>query len=183
MAQAQRELIPRAVHLLSDEQPCALFYDLDLFRQTLCSITEAFPSSSLNAIAMKANPLSACLLIGRDLGMGCEVASPAELEHALRADLLPIKSSSTRPRKHGVTCARRCTPASISIPTILTSSNASTRSSRANLAAAVAAAWARANQLLASASILSMARGASPRPARLHARRSLECLCSSKRRI
>ena len=45
---------------------------------------EAFPKSSLNAIAMKANPLSACLLIARDLGMGCEVASPAELEHALR---------------------------------------------------------------------------------------------------
>jgi len=81
---AHRKLVPQALALLTDEEPCALFYDLDQFRATLGSIRAAFPASATHAIAMKANPLSACLIIARDMGMGCEVASPAELEHALR---------------------------------------------------------------------------------------------------
>ena len=35
--------------------------------------THARPPTLRHAIAMKANPLAACLVIARDLGMGCEV--------------------------------------------------------------------------------------------------------------
>ena len=81
---AHRRIIPAVLARLSDEQPCALVYDMDLLRDTLLSIKAAFPPSTLHAIAMKANPLAACLVLARDLGFGCEVASPAELEHAVR---------------------------------------------------------------------------------------------------
>jgi len=43
---AQRKLVPRAVALLTDEEPCALFYDVDLLRTTLGSISAAFPPSA-----------------------------------------------------------------------------------------------------------------------------------------
>lgn len=96
---AQRELMPRALALLSDEEPCALFYDLERLREILCSIKEAFPASATHAIAMKANPLAACLLIARDLGMGCEVASPGEFEHALRLGFAPAQIVMDSPAK------------------------------------------------------------------------------------
>ena len=82
--EAQRRLIPAALKLLSDERPCAFFYDMQSFHDVLASIQSAFPPSAVHAIAMKANPLVGCLSHARALGMGCEVASPAELEHALR---------------------------------------------------------------------------------------------------
>lgn len=72
---AHRKLVPQALALLTDEEPCALFYDLDQFRATLGSIRAAFPASATHAIAMKANPLAACLIIARDMGMGCEVSA------------------------------------------------------------------------------------------------------------
>ena len=96
---AQRKLVPQAVALLTDEEPCALFYDLDQLRATLGSISAAFPPTATHAIAMKANPLSACLVIARDLGMGCEVASPAELEHALRLGFVPERIVFDSPAK------------------------------------------------------------------------------------
>ena len=43
---AQRKLVPRAVALLTDEEPCALFYDVDQLRTTLGSISAAFPPSA-----------------------------------------------------------------------------------------------------------------------------------------
>lgn len=43
---AQRKLVPQAVALLTDEEPCALFYDLDQLRTTLGSISAAFPPSA-----------------------------------------------------------------------------------------------------------------------------------------
>lgn len=96
---AQRRLIPSALKLLSDETPCAFLYDMDFFRGVLTSIQSAFPPSAVHAIAMKANPLAACLSIARDLGMGCEVASPAELEHALRLGFTPSKIIFDSPAK------------------------------------------------------------------------------------
>ena len=96
---AQRRLVPAALRLLSDERPCALLYDLAYFRGVLESLQAAFPPSACHAIAMKANPLAACLRIARDLGMGCEVASPAELEHALRLGFAPGKIVFDSPAK------------------------------------------------------------------------------------
>ena len=80
----QRALLPQALELLSDEKPCALFYDMDYFRETLLAFKDAFPPETMHAVAMKANPLAGCLLLAKELGFGCEVASPCELEHALR---------------------------------------------------------------------------------------------------
>ena len=71
-----RQLVPAASQLLTDEEPCALFYDMDKLRQVLVSIRESFPQSTTHAVAMKANPLAACLLLAKELGMGIEVASP-----------------------------------------------------------------------------------------------------------
>ena len=96
---AHRRLIPSALAVLSDEQPCALFYDMDLLRSTFESIIRAFPPSANCAMAMKANALVACLAVARDLGMGCEVASPAELEHALRIGFPPAKIVFDSPAK------------------------------------------------------------------------------------
>ena len=88
---AHRAAVPAAIGLLSDEEPCALLYDMDHLHSVLRSIRDSFPASTLHAIAMKANPLVACLNVAKELGMGCEVASPAELEHALRIGFAPDK--------------------------------------------------------------------------------------------
>jgi diaminopimelate decarboxylase len=95
----QRALVPRAIAHLSDEQPCALFFDMDAFRSNLLSIKASFPPSTVHAIAMKANPLAACLLVVKELGMACEVASPGELEHALRLGFAPEKIVLDSPAK------------------------------------------------------------------------------------
>jgi hypothetical protein len=47
---AQRKLVPQAVALLTDEAPCALFYDLDQLRATLGSISAAFPPTATHAL-------------------------------------------------------------------------------------------------------------------------------------
>jgi diaminopimelate decarboxylase len=88
---AQKVLLPQAMGLLTDEAPCALFYDMDAYRAVLTSIKEAFPPSTLHAVAMKANPLAACLNIAKEMGMGIEVASPGEFEHARRLGFEPSK--------------------------------------------------------------------------------------------
>ena len=82
--QAHRTLMPRALALLCDEAPCALFYDMDMLRERLLAIKHAFPSTTVHAVAVKANALAGCLSVAKELGMGCEVASAGELEHALR---------------------------------------------------------------------------------------------------
>lgn len=94
-----RRLVPSALKLLSDERPCAFFYDLRQLRAVLASIRAAFPASAVHAVAMKANPLAACLRLACAAGMGCEVASPAELEHALRLGFAPGKVVFDSPAK------------------------------------------------------------------------------------
>jgi hypothetical protein len=54
--------------MLSDEVPCALYFDLDAFEATLRDVKQSFPPDTMHAIAMKANPLAACLLIAKELG-------------------------------------------------------------------------------------------------------------------
>ena len=95
----QQTLMPNAVKLLSDAEPCALFFDLDAFEDGLIQIKTHFMPGTLHAIAMKANPLSACLLLARDHGFGCEVASPCELEHALRLGFQPERIVMDSPAK------------------------------------------------------------------------------------
>ena len=91
--------MPRAVKLLSDEWPCVLLFDLERFRRTLEEIRGTFPPTALHAMAMKSNPLASCLLLAKELGLGCEVASPCELEHALRLGFAPNKIVMDSPAK------------------------------------------------------------------------------------
>jgi diaminopimelate decarboxylase len=95
----QQELLPKAIAMLSDEVPCALYFDLDAFEATLRDVKQSFPPDTMHAIAMKANPLAACLLIAKELGFGCEVASPAELEHAMRLGFTPDRIVMDSPAK------------------------------------------------------------------------------------
>ncbi len=83
------DLIPEAIKHLSDDRPCALFYDLDMFEDLCRSVVAAFPSSTLHALAVKSNPLTATLKVAKHLGFGAEVASPAELEHAIQIGFAP----------------------------------------------------------------------------------------------
>ena len=95
-------LVPRAASVLDDDRPCAFFFDTDMFRSQCQAILRAFPqgeSRALHALAMKANPVSAILQIGRELGMGVEVASPGELEHALRLGFSPDRIVLDSPAK------------------------------------------------------------------------------------
>eukprot|EP00900_Chrysochromulina_parva_P003768 jgi/Chrpa1/13392/Chrysochromulina_OHIO_Genome00004759-RA len=94
-----QELLPKAIAMLSDEVPCALYFDLDAFEATLRDVKQSFPPDTMHAIAMKANPLAACLLIAKELGFGCEVASPAELEHAMRLGFTPDRIVMDSPAK------------------------------------------------------------------------------------
>lgn len=95
----QTTLLPRALELLSDEEPCVLLFDLEAFEANLRAVISCFPPSALHAIAMKANPLASCLLIAKDHGFGVEVASPAELEHALQLGFRPEKIVMDSPAK------------------------------------------------------------------------------------
>ena len=96
---AHRELLPRAMALLTDEAPVALFYDMAMLRERLCAIRRAFPASAMHAIACKANPLAGCLELAKEFGMGLEVASPGELEHALRLGFVPDRIQFDSPAK------------------------------------------------------------------------------------
>lgn len=70
---------------LDDEQALAAFVDTTSLAGTIASLHQAFPSHFTHTFAAKANSMSSALALVKDLGMGCEVASPGELEQALRA--------------------------------------------------------------------------------------------------
>jgi diaminopimelate decarboxylase len=75
--------------LLNEERLLAGFIDVDGIRRTVASLQAAFGDHFLHAFAAKANCLHRVLLQLREAGMGCEVASPGELEQALRAGFPP----------------------------------------------------------------------------------------------
>jgi diaminopimelate decarboxylase len=90
--------------LLTDDEPAALFLDLDKYASNLAAVKRSFgslPNSAqfLHTIAVKANPLARTLLIAKSLGFGAEVASPCELEHALRLGFEPVNIMYDSPAK------------------------------------------------------------------------------------
>jgi diaminopimelate decarboxylase len=95
--------------LLNDDEPAALFLDLNKFVSNLMSVKRGFgtlpqkegaaPARFLHTMAVKANPLSRTLLIAKSLGFGAEVASPCELEHALRLGFPPADIMFDSPAK------------------------------------------------------------------------------------
>ena len=74
---------------LNDHQVLAAFVDIGGLRETVSALKLAFPEHFEHAFAAKANSMSSALMLVREEGMSCEVASPGELEQALRAGFDP----------------------------------------------------------------------------------------------
>lgn len=68
--------------------PFAVFYDADAFISNLAACREAFPTTSkvefLHATAVKTNPTSGLMRLGKSQGHGAECASIGEVQHSLR---------------------------------------------------------------------------------------------------
>jgi diaminopimelate decarboxylase len=69
---------------LGEEAPLAMLTDLDELDANLRSLRAAFPSDTLHAVAIKANPVTAILRRVVATGAGLEAASAGELAQALR---------------------------------------------------------------------------------------------------
>ncbi|MFC1409995.1 diaminopimelate decarboxylase [Streptacidiphilus sp. N1-12] len=97
--------------LLGADQPVAGFIDVDGVRATVAELQAAFvpappalpgptaPPPVLHTFAAKAASLIPVLSLLADLGLGCEVASPGELEIALRAGFAPATIVLDSPAK------------------------------------------------------------------------------------
>jgi diaminopimelate decarboxylase len=73
----------------ADPTEAVVFLDLDRLEDGLTLLKQAFPSSTLHAPAVKANPLLEVQTLIASLGFGCEVASRGELGIALKAGFEP----------------------------------------------------------------------------------------------
>ena len=74
---------------LNENRPLAAFVDTAAVRKTIQSLKDAFPNHFKHMFAAKANSMRRALQLVKEAGMGCEVASPGELEQALRTGFLP----------------------------------------------------------------------------------------------
>jgi diaminopimelate decarboxylase len=72
-------------NLLSDRNPAAVFFDLWKYEEQLRELSGAFPTGTLHAIALKANPVVSILRIAAEKGFGAECASMGELLIAKKA--------------------------------------------------------------------------------------------------
>jgi diaminopimelate decarboxylase len=86
---------------LGSEQPLAAFVDTDAVGRAVGELRSAFPAHFHHTFAAKANTLRRALECVRGFGMGCEVASPGELEQALRAGFSPADIVFDEPAKTG----------------------------------------------------------------------------------
>jgi len=84
---------------LGDEQALAAFVDTGSLAGTISALHRAFPVNFTHTFAAKANTMSNALAFVKEHGMGCEVASPGELEQALRAGFEPEKLVYDEPAK------------------------------------------------------------------------------------
>jgi len=85
------EVVKKAIHerLLSNQTPAAIFFDLSKYQQKLSELSEAFPAPTLNAMAVKTNPLIKMLKVAAKMGFGAECASFSELIIAKKAGFRP----------------------------------------------------------------------------------------------
>jgi len=72
-----------------DNNPVALFYDLDALKETLLALRVAFPPHFLHCIAVKSNPLPFFLRGAVEMGFGLETASMGEVMMALKVGCKP----------------------------------------------------------------------------------------------
>jgi diaminopimelate decarboxylase len=94
-----------------DEAPLAAFLDLAGIRATVRDLHRAWPAELrvLHAFAAKANPMVPVLALLREQGLGCEVASPGELDQALAAGFEPAEIVLDSPVKTRLELARALT--------------------------------------------------------------------------
>ena len=84
---------------LGDERALAAFVDTASLAGTITSLHQAFPDHFSHTFAAKANTMSSALALVKESGMGCEVASPGELEQAVRVGFEPGKIVYDEPAK------------------------------------------------------------------------------------
>ncbi len=84
---------------LGEDVPLAAFVDTTAVAGTISALRQAFPRTFIHAFAAKANTMSRALALVKEQGMACEVASPGELEQALRAGFEPEKIVYDEPAK------------------------------------------------------------------------------------
>jgi len=113
---ARRECIPQVMQYAikeglidPEENPSALFMDLERFRATAKELQDAFPAelNICHAYAVKANPLAAVLRAALAEGCGAECASIVEVEHALAQGFAPnrvIFDSPCKTKKELLRC-------------------------------------------------------------------------------
>ena len=93
--------LPAAIKngLIGPEIPLAGFIDTRGVAATIGDLHAAFPPHFEHMFAAKANTMKNALELVRECGMGCEVASPGELEQALRAGFEPSRVVFDEPAK------------------------------------------------------------------------------------
>jgi diaminopimelate decarboxylase len=84
---------------IGEQSPLAGFVDISGVRRTVASLRDAFPPHFQHMFAAKANSMRLALSLIRDAGLGCEVASPGELEQALRCGFEPEQIVFDEPAK------------------------------------------------------------------------------------
>ena len=96
-----RQILPAAVRAgcLDDQPGLAGFVDINSLSSTIASLHKAFPAHFVHTFAAKANTMSSALAQVKAHGMGCEVASPGELEQAIRAGFEPDSIVYDEPAK------------------------------------------------------------------------------------
>src|SRR5271157_6024835 len=71
--------------LIREEDTLVMFHDLSFLEKRIHFLKSVFPSSTLHAVAIKANPVMRIMEFLRSLDTGAEVASLPELKIALKA--------------------------------------------------------------------------------------------------
>ncbi|MEZ4652451.1 MAG: diaminopimelate decarboxylase [Candidatus Eisenbacteria bacterium] len=101
MKDGQERMVGAAVAegVLDRAPHAALFYDLDRVARRIEELRAAFPSGTLHALAVKACPIAELLRRTTAMGCGAEVASLAELRHALRVGIPPGRIVFDSPAK------------------------------------------------------------------------------------
>lgn len=127
---AREAALARAIEdgLLGPGAPLVGLLDVDGVLAAVDALNEAFegPATVQHTFAVKACGLVPVLRLLADAGMGCEVASPGELEQALAALPPPTGWSSTAPRRRSRSWSSRWSTASLSTWTTSRSWSAST---------------------------------------------------------
>jgi diaminopimelate decarboxylase len=75
--------------LITEDDTALIFYDLHFLKERINHLQQLFPSNTLHAVAIKANPLTAILKKLNELGVGLEAASLPELYLAAAAGFSP----------------------------------------------------------------------------------------------